>query len=151
MIQFIRDKAIKATIAKAVLHDLKDWFGIDEATNTYIKESQNMPFFAVYHEGEAVGFAALKTTSPHAVEIYVIGIKQSYHRQGFGQALVEAMVAYAKQKGYRFLQVKTVAEGNYAIYDRTLAFYKALGFYELEVFKTLWDKTNPCQLLVMPL
>lgn len=40
-------------------------------------------------------------------------------------------------------------EGCYAYYDRTNAYYKALGFRELECFPTLWDEQNPCQIYVM--
>ncbi|MEN6523457.1 MAG: N-acetyltransferase, partial [Anaerolineaceae bacterium] len=33
-------------------------------------------------------------------------------------------------------------------YDRTRAFYEAMGFRPLEVFPELWDKDNPCLLMV---
>ena len=53
--------------------------------------------------------------------------------------------------GYHLLQVKTVDEGHYPEYDRTIAFYEAMGFVRLEVFPTLWDAWNPCLVLVKPL
>lgn len=34
-------------------------------------------------------------------------------------------------------------------YDKTNKFYLALGFKEFEVFPTLWDEWNPCQIYVM--
>ena len=55
----------------------------------------------------------------------------------------------AKENGYSFLQVKTVQMGKYESYDATNRFYQALGFKELEVFPTLWDPWNPCQVYVM--
>ena len=30
-------------------------------------------------------------------------------------------------------------------------YYKSLGFKELEVFPTLWDEANPCQIYIMGL
>ena len=39
--------------------------------------------------------------------------------------------------------------GKYESYDATNRFYQALGFKELEVFPTLWDPWNPCQVYVM--
>lgn len=30
-----------------------------------------------------------------------------------------------------------------------IKFYKSLGFKEFEVFPTLWDEWNPCQIYVM--
>lgn len=49
------------------------------------------------------------------------------------------------------MQVKTVQMGRYDEYDRTNRFYLALGFKEFEVFPTLWDEWNPCQIYVMAL
>ena len=39
--------------------------------------------------------------------------------------------------------------GKYADYDKTNLFYKSLGFREFELFPTLWDEHNPCQIYVM--
>ena len=63
----------------------------------------------------------------------------------------EKYVGYAYEKGYSFLQVKTVQMGVYEEYDRTNRFYLSLGFQEFEVFPTLWDEANPCQIYVMVL
>ncbi len=61
--------------------------------------------------------------------------------------LIDHVLAYARLR-YKLLQVKTVAEGYYDQYDQTVAFYKAMGFYELEIFPSLWDAHNPCLILV---
>ena len=55
----------------------------------------------------------------------------------------------ARERGYSFLQVKTVQMGRYPEYDATNRFYLSLGFKEFEVFPTLWDEWNPCQIYVM--
>lgn len=80
-----------------------------------------------------------------------MGIKPAYHRQGIGKRLYEALRTYATHQGMEYLQVKTVQEGRYDEYDRTNAFYRAMGFRELECFPTLWDKCNPCQLYIQAL
>ncbi len=49
------------------------------------------------------------------------------------------------------MQVKTVQMGRYKEYDDTNRFYLSLGFQEFEVFPTLWDEWNPCQIYVMAL
>ena len=77
-----------------------------------------------------------------------MGVLSQYHRRGVGTALWEAAKAWAKAQGFLYLQVKTVAEGHYPEYDRTNAFYRALGFAALECFPTLWDAANPCQIYV---
>ena len=78
-----------------------------------------------------------------------MGVVPDCHRKGIGRALFEAFRRYAGEQGYEFLQVKTVRDGCYADYDKTHAFYKSIGFRELECFPTLWDEANPCQIYVM--
>lgn len=139
----------KAAIAGTILSRLPDWFGLPESTRRYIEESRALPFFACMREETAVGFAVLRETSPYAAEIHVMGVLPEYHRQGVGTSLFDALKAYAVAQGYSFLQVKTVQSGHYEEYDRTNAFYRQMGFRELEVLPTLWDEWNPCQVYVM--
>ena len=138
----------KASIASDILLALPDWFGLPDSTQKYIDDSRNMPFFAAVREGQAVGFAALKETSPCAGEIYVMGVLPAYHRSGIGRQMFAAIRAEAIARGYRLLQVKTVQTGHYEEYDRTNAFYQRMGFLPLECLPTLWDEWNPCQLMV---
>lgn len=148
MIGHITDREQKRGIAAEILGDLPEWFGLPESTKEYIEESQNLPFRAAEENGKIVGFLALKETSPHTVEIYVMGIRKHYQRGGIGTELFEGAHIYAKEQGYSYMQVKTVQEGHYEEYDRTSAFYKRMGFRELEVFPELWDAWNPCQVYV---
>lgn len=80
-----------------------------------------------------------------------MGILPGFHRQGIGRRLMQAVEEYARAAGFCLLQVKTVDEGHYPAYDRTIAFYEGVGFRRLEVFPTLWDEWNPCLVLVKPL
>ena len=148
MVKEIYDKHLKEVIATKVLHDLPEWFGIPEYTKDYIQKSIDMPFFAAYEGDEVVGFVTLKETSTYTAEIYCMGVIKRAHRKGYGQLLLKFFESYAKKNHYKMLQVKTVEEGKYEIYDRTNAFYRACGFLELEVFPKLWDEWNPCQIFV---
>lgn len=145
----IETEAEKTEIAGDILEDLPEWFGLPESTAEYIKECVTMPFWAALSDGEAAGFIALKETSPHTAEIYVMGVKKAFHGSGIGKLLFQSFYAYAKEHGYSFLQVKTVQRGHYAEYDRTGEFYRKMGFLEFECMKTLWDAWNPCQIYVM--
>lgn len=80
-----------------------------------------------------------------------MGVLKEFHRQGIGTALFAAARALAASEGYSFLQVKTVQMGRYQEYDETNRFYLSLGFKEFEVFPTLWDEWNPCQVYIMAL
>ncbi|MEN6340275.1 MAG: GNAT family N-acetyltransferase [Clostridiaceae bacterium] len=149
MVLQVESEEEKRRVAREVLADLPEWFGIPESTEEYIDESAKMPFWASYFNHETAGFIALKQTSPFAAELYVAGVKKRFHRQGIGRELFSAFYEYAKQSGYEFLQVKTVDEGRYEEYDQTRLFYESLGFRKLEVFPTLWDEWNPCLIMVM--
>lgn len=145
----VEDPGEKEAIAASVLSGLPEWFGLPDSTAEYVRVSRGLPFWAAVEDGKAAGFAALKETAPKTAEIYVMGVRPGLHRAGVGRRLFTALYRYAKGRGYAFLQVKTVQEGHYPAYDRTNAFYRAVGFTELECFPSLWGAWNPCQVLVM--
>ena len=148
IVKEIIDKKEKERIAREVLNDLPEWFGIPESTENYIKESQAKPFLASFYKDELVGFIVLGASSPDCSEIFVIGVKKKFHHHGAGRELNNAYEDLAKSLGYTYTQVKTVQSGHYDEYDITNKFYKAVGYKELEVFPDLWDESNPCQIYV---
>lgn len=148
-IQQIENDSLKASVAKAILTALPEWFGIPSAVDAYVKDSAGKPFFCAYQNEIPVGFLYLKETGAHTAELAVMGVLPQYHRQGVGRCLFSAAKQAAAQLGYSFIQVKTVQMGKYDSYDATNRFYISLGFKELEVFKTLWDEDNPCQIYIM--
>ena len=147
----VEEPTEKQMISRIILEALPDWFGISEAREQYIKESADQPFFAAYDLEKPIGFLCLKETGKETVELCVMGVLKDYHRKGIGRKLFEHARKNAKQAGYSFIQVKTVQMGRYAEYDDTNRFYQSLGFKEFEVFPTLWDEWNPCQIYVMTL
>ena len=149
--QKIENDTEKQAIARLILEDLTDWFGIGEAREAYIRDSAGKDFFCAFHEGQPVGFLYLQETGRDTVELAVMGVKKDFHRRGIGRTLVWMARDCACEKGYSFLQVKTVRMGKYREYDETNRFYLALGFKEFEVFPLLWDEKNPCQIYVMAL
>lgn len=150
-IKRIEDCDEKQKIARQILEALPDWFGIEEARESYIKESADQIFFAALDEKQATGFLCLKETGKDTLELSVMGVLKAYHRRGIGKELFLNARKLASEKGYSFLQVKTVQMGHYEEYDHTNRFYLSLGFKELEVFPTLWDEWNPCQIYIMAL
>lgn len=148
-IEQIHDESDKQKVTRLILELLPDWFGIPESTEEYIADSKGKTFFCAYDENNPVGFLYLKETGRHTVELAVMGVLREYHRMGIGRKLFEKAKSEAKRQGYSFLQVKTVRMGEYDIYDNTNRFYLSLGFKELEVFPTLWDECNPCQIYIM--
>lgn len=144
----ISDADEKSRIVADVLDTLGEWFGLPDSTQAYIEESRELPFWAAGEGGMAHGFVTLKTTARYAAEVHCMGVRPNLHRQGIGRALMEAFDQHALTEGYRYAQVKTVDQGHYPAYDRTIAFYEAMGFTHLEAFPNLWDAWNPYLLLV---
>lgn len=152
MIVFVEESLRRREIAEEILHALPEWFGIPESTRAYVEACGELPFWAALDDrGRAQGFIALKETGPAACEICVMGVTPQQQGKGVGTALWQAFRAWALERGYEYAQVKTVRQGRYDCYDRTNDFYRGLGFRELEVFPTLWDEANPCQMYVMKL
>ena len=149
----ITAKAEKASISRQILEALPEWFGIPEAREAYINDSREQLFFAAFDKAsrQPVGFLCLKETGKETAELAVMGVRREYHRQGIGRALFSGARKCAEEKGYEFLQVKTVQMGHYEEYDATNRFYQGLGFKEFEVFPALWGEQNPCQIYVMGL
>lgn len=148
-IQMLDDRQEKQRVARVILEALPEWFGIPEARENYIRESADEIMLVSSEGGEPDGFLCLKETGRDTLELAVMGVLKEYHRQGVGTALVQAAKRMARERGYSFLQVKTVQMGRYPEYDATNRFYLSLGFKEFEVFPTLWDEWNPCQIYVM--
>ena len=147
----VEEATEKQRISRSILEALPEWFGIPEAREQYIKESAAQPFFAALAAEKPVGFLCLKETGKETVELSVMGVLKDYHRRGIGRKLFEQAKTEARNHGYSFMQVKTVQMGRYAAYDATNRFYRSLGFKEFELFPTLWDERNPCQIYVMTL
>ena len=151
MIERITDKAAKMRIARQILEALPEWFEVEESREQYIADSAGRIFLAAREGGAYAGFLCLKQTGKATMELAVMGVLKAYHRRGLGRALVEEAKRTAREEGCSFLQVKTVQMGKYEDYDRTNRFYLSVGFQEFEVFPTLWDESNPCQVYVMAL
>ncbi len=151
LIQEVARDTEKQQIARLVLEALTAWFEVPEAREAYIQESVRCPFYAAYDGKRPIGFLCLKETGKDTVELHVMGVLKEYHRQGVGKQLFAQAKEAAARKGYSFLQVKTVQMGKYEDYDKTNRFYLALGFKEFEIFPTLWDEWNPCQVYIMSL
>ena len=142
----ISDPAERSRVAEAVLRDLPEWFGIEESTRQYIEDAAALPTFAAEPD---LGFLSLKQHTPAAAELYVMGVRLTHHRQGIGRALVEVAESWCRERGIRYLHVKTLGPSRPDPgYDATRTFYEAVGFVALEELHGLWDEANPTLVLV---
>lgn len=139
----------KAAICRAILESLPDWFAIPESIDRYADEVVQLPMLGVRRDGAVAGFATIETHNPHVAEIHVIAVRQPFHRQGVGRALIEACVDHCRAAGREILLVKTRAacSDDDAFYAATRQFYASMDFRPLLESATFWDAENPCLLM----
>lgn len=149
MIRIQPPQAGESKLTEPILRALPAWFGIEESTRHYIEYTDQNPTFIAFDGDRAVGFLSLLVHSSHAAEIYVMAVLPEYHRKGIGRALIAAAEVHLRERGIEYLQVKTLAETHPDEgYQRTRAFYRGIGFRDLEVFPELWGANAPCLQLI---
>lgn len=141
----VEDAVERSELCRSVLAALPEWFGIEEAVRQYVRDVADLPTFAVGRDG----FLSLKVHNEASAEIYVMGVRPERQGQGLGTALVEAAESFLRALGVEYLQVKTLGPSRpSAHYARTRRFYESRGFRPLEELRGVWDKENPCLIMV---
>ena len=144
-IRKITDDHDKKAIAGFVLESLPEWFGIPESRDAYIQDSAGRDFFCAYLDERPVGFLYLKQTGTATAELAVMGVMKEHHRRGIGRALFEAARKTAREKGYSFMQVKTVQMSNMNAMTRPTGFIFPLDFRNLKCFLSCGMKKIPAR------
>jgi ribosomal protein S18 acetylase RimI-like enzyme len=151
-------------VVARLLAALPEWFGHEQANRAYVDAARRLPTLlarvaggqaaaepGVAGDGAIVGVLLLDRHLGTTAEIHLIAVDPGWHRRGVGRALVEAAAEFAGADGARLLEVKTPGPSRPdAAYERTRAFYLALGFEPVEELAGLWPGI-PCLLLVRPL
>ena len=139
-------------ICRSILDQLPEWFGIPQSNADYARLADEGPAWLAVDDGEVVGLMLLKPHFESTVEIYLLAVVPARHRAGVGRALVAQAEAWARGRDATFLTVKTRGPSKpYEPYERTRAFYEAMGFVALEEFAELWDPQNPALMMARPL
>jgi N-acetylglutamate synthase-like GNAT family acetyltransferase len=136
-----------AHIAKNILSDLPEWFGIPEALDEYVEHAQNHQMIVAEMNSEIVGFLSFYKLDEQSVEIDSMGVLKTFHRRGVGTKLIELLENFCKENHVEMIEVKTLDEShpdkNYA---KTRKFYAKCGFEKVRVTDE-WGEENPCLVL----
>ena len=118
----------------------------------YSRDSGQLPTFAIEHETRILGFLSLQEHFPMSWEVHCIAVSAEARNSGHGTHLLEHAERWLKERGARFLQIKTVAATSPSPeYAESRQFYTARGYVPLEVFPTLWSARNPALQLIKAL
>jgi ribosomal protein S18 acetylase RimI-like enzyme len=135
----------------SVLAELPEWFGIPQSNKEYAAFADRNPTWVAEGEGGVLGLMTLVDHGFSAIDIHLLAVRPRAHRQGVGSALVRQALAETRALGRPYLTVKTRGpSAPYEPYDRTRAFYLAVGFEPLEEFMEIWGPENPCLIMIMP-
>jgi ribosomal protein S18 acetylase RimI-like enzyme len=135
-----------------LLRELPEWFGIEQSILSYVDAARTLPSTFAVQGDEVVGVCVVRHHTAVAAEIEVLAVARTLHRQGIGRRLVQTVESGLRERGVALLQVKTFGpSGMSDEYERTRAFYVAMGFLPLEERTDIWGAENPCLISVKPL
>jgi GNAT superfamily N-acetyltransferase len=137
---------------EAVLRSLPRWFGQEDSLLDFVRGTSRLPTFVSMACDGIDGFVTVEQHFPQAFEVVCLAVRESMHGRGIGRTLIEAAIAWARERGGLVLQVKTLAPSHPSTaYAQTRAFYASVGFVPLQVFPMLWGERHPCLQLVKSL
>ena len=139
----------KTEYTNIILKMLPDWFGNENSIIDYINSVQNFPFWAAFENNKCIGFISIKIHYNNTGEIFVFGVDPNYHRKGIGTLLYKELEKYCIKNKCIYIIVKTLSETvKYEPYLQTIEFYRKMGFLELLTLTEMWDKENPCLIMI---
>jgi ribosomal protein S18 acetylase RimI-like enzyme len=145
----IDDNNKKREYANLILRKLPEWFGSEGSLQDYVNTVSEYPFFAAFGNENCIGFFSGKIHYERTGDIYVCGVDPGFHGKGIGTLLYKALEGYFIEKNCEYAVVKTLSEiSQYGPYLMTKKFYTKMGFKELLTFSEMWDKDNPCLLMI---
>ncbi len=86
----------------------------------------NIVVWSARQGAELLGCAALKELDAVSGEIKSMKSADAHRGRGVASALLDHVIAVAKQRGYKYLRLET---GSSAVFQPALALYRKYGFY----------------------
>lgn len=115
------------------LHSMT-FYAPPESTHTLDLEGLRQPeitFWAVWEDGELMGCGALKEMDAEHAEIKSMRTSSSHLRKGVASAVMNHILAVAKERGYRRLSLET---GSHEAFEPAYRLYTNFGFTDCGPF-----------------
>jgi GNAT superfamily N-acetyltransferase len=134
---------------RAILDTIPEWFGMPEFNDDYVAKADLLRNVVARDGDEIVGIGLLLDHNPQSVEIDLLAVPRSRHRQGIGGAILDHVEGELRERGVRLLHLKTFGPSiRNEPYAATRRFYAARGFLPMEERTDVWGPDNPCLFLV---
>jgi len=121
------------TAVLEIAGSLRKWFtpqGLDEIR----ADLESHAGYLAEREHRPLGFVTWTDIDGDTANLSWMGVIEDWQHRGIGTSLLAVLVAELRRRGYRFLQVSTVAESVvYEPYAETRRFYRARGFRDYRV------------------
>jgi putative acetyltransferase len=108
---------------------------MDDYQNVY-EENRGL-FLVVTEEEKVVGTGAVKKLDEGTAELKRLWLLEEYHGQGIGYQIMLNLMRFARENGYACIRLQTTHSQT-----RAIAFYKKLGFYEIESYHEGMDDVS---------
>lgn len=137
---------------EAILRSLPAWFGIEDNIVQYAADADAYSTLLVRDGAGLLAFVTVRQHFEPSFEVHCMAVNASHRHRGLGHAILQAAEYWARSRGGKFMQVKTLSPSHPSPeYAETRAFYAKAGYTPLEEFPLLWSKSNPCLQLVKAL
>lgn len=113
------EESIAALEAEGRLRDM------DNFRHVYFENGGT--FLVITDEERVIGTGAIRKIDEEACELKRFWLLFEYHGQGLGYRLMQELLRFARQKGYRRIRLETDRDEQ----SRAYHFYKRLGFYDI--------------------
>jgi len=112
-------------------HELKD---MDDIQKNYFDNGG--VFLVMLDEGQFICTGAIRKLKDDICELKRLWLLTAYHSQGLGYRMLNELLAFAREKGYKriWLETDPIAQ------SRAVDFYKRLGFYEIPSYTDRGDE-----------
>ena len=86
-------------------------------------------FLVTTLNGEIIGTGAIRKLDGDTCELKRLWLLTEYHGQGLGYGIMNELLTFARERGYKRMQLETDA----VVQGRAVEFYKRIGFHEIPV------------------
>jgi putative acetyltransferase len=130
--QLFRDtRPLEESIAfyesRGQLHDMDDFH------QSYV--DNNGIFLVMTDDDRIIGTGAIRRIDDEVCELKRVWLLFEYHGQGLGYRMIQELLSFAREKGYRRIRLETDRDAQSRAYN----LYSRLGFYEIPRYSSNED------------